>query len=287
MNAPSNDFSPQLFASSGRLLDRFTRRYFRFALRGTERMPDEPCLIVGNHSALGFVDVLTIQAGWYRHFGLRRRANAMMHDFYISLPLVGRFYRNVGALPASRANAHAALDAGHDVLCYPGGDYDSGRPFHAAREVRFNERRGYARLALERGVPIVPLATIGSQHSYTMLPGGVALARTFDLHRRLRTHCLPLPLGPLVALLAVVAALAGWLGWPIAMATLLLGLIPWPVRVTSELLEPIDVCAATAHLDDMDARVELGHRIVHERLSRAVATMAHDLPAPSEAQLTA
>jgi 1-acyl-sn-glycerol-3-phosphate acyltransferase len=142
--------------------------------------------------------------------------------------------------------------------------------------LRFNDRRGYVRLALERGVKVVPLATLGSHHSYTMLPGGEALACALDLHRRLRTHCLPLPLGGLAAILAIVLAAAGVLWWPIAAMVALLGLVPWPVRVTSELLEPIDVVGETAHLADFEERVEHAHELVHGRLQRAVATMDHE-----------
>jgi hypothetical protein len=52
--------------------------------------------------------------------------------------------------------ARAELAAGRDVITFPGGDLDAGRPFHLPRVVRFGNRRGYAKLALEAGVPIVP-----------------------------------------------------------------------------------------------------------------------------------
>jgi 1-acyl-sn-glycerol-3-phosphate acyltransferase len=271
-----DDFDAHLFTKSSRLLDRFTRWYFRFRLRGAERLPVRPVIIAGNHSAHGIVDVLTIQAGYYRAFGLGRRATAMMHDFYIGLPLIGSFYRKLGVRPAARQSARDAIAAGHDLLCYPGGDYDAGRPVHAHREVRFRDRRGYIKLALETGAPIVPLATIGSHFSYVVLPGGEAIARWFRLHKLFRTHCVPLTAGMIVAIATLIATIMGLLWWPITLLVLLLCAVPLPVRVTSELLEPIDVAAASAHIDDERERVEFAHALVHTRLQRAVAAMVHD-----------
>jgi hypothetical protein len=55
-------------------------------------------------------------------------------------------------------------------------------------------------------------------------------------------------------------------------------LVPNPSRVTTDVLEPIDVRALTAHIADHDARIEAAHALVHGALARAVATMSHARP---------
>ena len=93
-------------------------------------------------------------------------------------PGVRDLIRSVGAVEASPEAASAAFARGHDVLVYPGGDIDAYRGLHRPRDVVFGSRRGYARLALEAGIPVVPVATIGSHWSYLVLPGrGSSVAR--------------------------------------------------------------------------------------------------------------
>ena len=53
-------------------------------------------------------------------------------------------------------------DRGALVLVFPGGDYDSYRPTFE-NKIDFAGRTGYVRTAIESGVPIVPIVSIGAQ----------------------------------------------------------------------------------------------------------------------------
>jgi 1-acyl-sn-glycerol-3-phosphate acyltransferase len=259
-------------------MHRATRVWHRFALRGAERIPRGPCLFVGNHSGIGVSDVLCLLGASVARFGVSRRIVGMMHKTFIEAPIVGWFTRSFGAVYASRESAREAIARGEDVACFPGGDIDSSRPFYEHRDVDFGERRGYVRLALETGVPIVPVATIGSHYSYLLLPGGFTVSRLFGLKRRLRVERVPIPLFVVALVLFDALAIAGvvpW--WAVAIATVL-AILPSPVRVTSEVLPPIDVSARTAHIDDIEARVEAAHAMVHGALKDAVQRMRHDAP---------
>jgi 1-acyl-sn-glycerol-3-phosphate acyltransferase len=150
--------------------------------------------------------------------------------------------------PASREDAVVALKAGHDVLVFPGGDLDACRPFYQPRGVHFGPRRGYIRIALQAGVPVVPVATIGSHYTMLMAPGGAWLARILGLKKLLRTERVPLPLH----------------------------LWPPPVRITSEALPAMDVIAAAAGMEDEAARVERAHELVYGAIRDAVANMRPD-----------
>jgi len=281
-------FDPHVYALVGRFLRAFTTSYFRFKLHGLEKLPEGPCLIVGNHSGLGVADVMCMLGAWYDAFGLERRGTGMMAYSFIEAPLVGRLFRAFGAVPASPENARAALRAGHDVLVYPGGELDACRPFYQPRTVVFGPRRGYVRLALDLGVPVVPLATIGSHWTMPMLPGGELVSRLLNTRRWLRNDRFPLPVG-------AVAAVAGTgMGIIPLWATgflFLMGLVPLPARITSRLLPPIDLAAATAGVGNDADRVERAHRLVHGALQRAVQGLRHDeperFPEPSTSRVSA
>ena len=147
-----------------------------------------------------------------------------------------------------------------------------------APTVVFGRRRGYLRIALGAGVPIVPLATIGSHFTWTSLPGGDVVARRLGLKRLARIERLPMPLAAFVLLGMLPGFGLGIFPLPVMAGAALAAALPNPVPVTSEVLRPIDVAAETAHVEDEETRLELGHQIVARTLARAVRGMRHDRP---------
>src|SRR5207302_8154706 len=85
--------------------------------------------------------------------------------------------RRFGTVAASPSNAKEALDSGAALLVYPGGDYDVHRRTWLGNRVDFGGRKGFIRLALEQGVPIVPVVSVGGQETALFLTRGEGLAR--------------------------------------------------------------------------------------------------------------
>jgi 1-acyl-sn-glycerol-3-phosphate acyltransferase len=247
----------------------FSRRWFRFELRGVERIPAGPCLFVANHSGAGYADVICLLGELGGRFGAGRRVVGLSHGFPLALPGYGDFLRSCGAVDASPEAARAAFARGHDALVYPGGDIDAYRGVHRPRDVVFGNRRGYVRLALEMGVPVVPMATIGSHWTYLVPPGLARLGRVLGLKQRFRTEVLPVTVGALGV--GAAALLAPW-ALPFAVAA---AVVPNPARITTEVLPAIDVRAATEGETDADARVERAHELVHGALQAAVRALRH------------
>ena len=275
LNSMDDAFDPKVLTFVSSVLDRLTRAYFRFQLRGTHNLPAGKCVVVGNHSGLGIADIACLLGAWPRAFGPTRRTVGLMADSFIKAPVAGEFFLAVGAVPASRENADYVLEQGHSLLVYPGGELDCCRPLHQPRDVVFGSRRGYIRLALHHKVPVVPLATIGSHWTLPMLPGGFLAARLLGARKLLRNERFPIAITWIIGLCGVGLGLAGLIPWWAAVASFLLGISPLPARVTSELMPPIDVAALTAHVKDEDERIELAHRIVHGALQKAVREMEH------------
>jgi 1-acyl-sn-glycerol-3-phosphate acyltransferase len=265
---------PAAVTRASRVLGPATRALFRYALRGLDRLPPAPCLFVGNHSGAGAMEVLCMLPAWHAHFGESRRVYALANKVSLGYPKIGPWLRSVGALDASYDNGLATLRAGRDLLVFPGGDIDSFRPFYQGRRVVFGSRRGYVRLALEAGVPIVPLATIGAHHTYLMAPGNTWLARKLGLKKRVRLESAPMTLGAYGAALASGAALLSLIDPFFAIAAIAGAAAPLPVRITSEMRNPIDLTRALREVAEAE-RVERGHAIVFGALSEAVGSMQH------------
>ena len=238
-----------------------TRFWHRYRMIGLERLPPSPVLFVCNHSGCGACEVIGMIGAWWRHFGLTRSPRALMHDTFYLIPGIAHLERAVGALRANRENGLAVLEAGRDLVVFPGGDLDACRPLWQARRVIFGNRRGYARLALEAGVPVVPVATRGSHYTYLVTPLTPVVG--WLVHKTGLTRARRFPVT--FALIAVIVSAFACPWWVTALAVVCF-VVPNPVRITTEVLEPIDVVAATAHIADPAARVEAVHALVHGAL---------------------
>ena len=167
-------------------------RYFGLDARGFEHVPRSPVMLVSNHSGgTAIPDVWGLGAAWYRHFGTGRPLHFMAHELILSTEATGRYFEARGVLRASWASARAAIDLGRDVVVMPGGDVDAWRPHRRRYEVEFAGRIGYARLALELGVPIVPVANAGPHDTLWVLADGRRVARALGLHRLVRAEIWP------------------------------------------------------------------------------------------------
>ena len=203
-----------------------TNLYFRPKVRGLEHIPAEgPVLLVGNHSGGTLIaDTFAFAYAFYTHFGAERRFHQLAHDLVYAMPGLGPL-RGYGAVPASHENAERALDAGAALLVYPGGDQETFRPSWASSRIEFGDRSGFVRLALAKGVPIVPVVAIGGQETALFLTKGKGLARALGLDRRLRLDVLPIQLSP-----------------PFGVTVLdLPGRIPLPAQLTMQVLPKIEL----------------------------------------------
>jgi len=213
-------------------------RYFRADVRGLEHVPQTgPVLLVGNHSG-GNVppDTFLLTLAFISRFGVERPFYQLAHDLVMASPLAP-LLRRYGTVPASRANARAALAEGAAVLVYPGGDYETHRPSWASGTVDFDHREGFLTLAHELDVPIVPVVSIGGQETALFLTRGERAAHTLRLDRAFRLKVLPVSLA---------------LPWGIDVGDML-GHLPLPAKMTIRLLEPIDLRGRYGPEPDFDA----------------------------------
>jgi 1-acyl-sn-glycerol-3-phosphate acyltransferase len=146
--------------------------YFRGEVSGLDNIPAEgPALLVGNHSGgLMIADSFVFAGEFYEHFGPERRFHQLAHDIAARFPATG--LSRWGTVAASHDNARQAFDRGAPVLVYPGGDYETFRPSWHSDRIEFGGRKGFVRLALERGVPIVPVVAIGGQETALFVTRG-------------------------------------------------------------------------------------------------------------------
>jgi 1-acyl-sn-glycerol-3-phosphate acyltransferase len=197
-------------------------------------------LVVSNHSG-GMLtpDVFIFSSAFYRELGFDRPVYTLAHYGVFIGPMSG-WLRRLGVIYASRENAARALRSGAVVLVFPGGDYDSYRPTLSQNTIDFNGRTGYVRTAMETGVPIVPVVSIGAQETQLFLTRGHWLAKRLGLTRA-RMDILPVSVG-----------------FPFGLSVIFPPNLPLPAKVVTEVLTPIDVVGEFgehADVKEVDAHV--------------------------------
>ena len=202
--------------------------YFRARVRHLDRIPPTgPVLLVGNHSGGNMTpDTLVFTLAFSSYFGVERRFYQLAHNLVLLAPGLG-LLRKFGTIAASPSNAHEVLSSGAVLLVYPGGDYEVHRPSSERHKVDFAGRQGFLQLALDEGVPLVPIVSIGGQETALFLSRGEWLAHFLRLDRLARLKVLPISLA---------------LPWGINVGDFM-GHLPLPAKITVDVLDAIDVRA--------------------------------------------
>lgn len=168
-------------------------------------------------------DTFVFTMCFYEHFGPKRRFHQLAHDVAARLPGLG--IRPYGTVRASHDNATKAFERDAAVLVYPGGDFETFRPSWHSDRIEFGGRHGFIRLALDAGVPIIPVVAIGGQETGLFLTRGQRIAKFLRFDRLTRIKVLPVSVGPPFGI--------NLLDFPFRM--------PLPAKVTIEVLPPVDL----------------------------------------------
>lgn len=197
--------------------------WFEPEIRGLERIPNGPALIVANHNGGSMSpDAFVLGVAIYRACGIASVPYWLAHDMVVRLPL----FRQIvpfGVVRASRTMASELFRVGRKVLVYPGGEQDTLRTWAERDRIVFAGRTGYVRLALREGVPIIPVVIAGAHEVFVVVGGGQTMARML-LPSKLRVDTFPVTLS---------------LPWGLTPGPPPLYL-PFPVRMIGEVLSPIE-----------------------------------------------
>ena len=236
--------------------------YFRSEVRGLSNIPDEgPILLVGNHSGGTLIaDTFVFAQAFYDHFGPLRRFHQLAHDLVFRLPGARASMSRYGTVPASPENMERALERDAALLVYPGGDHETYRPTWKSDTIDFAGRRGFARLAIEHGCPIVPVVAIGGQETALFLGQGRDLARRLGLDRLLRVKVFPAQVAP-----------------PFGLTIMdLPGRVPLPAKIVVRVLPKIDLKKRLGK----DANPDDAYELVTERMQDALSGLAEERSLP-------
>lgn len=242
-------------------LDRLERpldAWFRPLVKGLDRLPEGPALVVANHNGgVLMPDLWMIASAWRRARGTADLPYALGHDAAMSLPGLGEALTKLGGVRAATDAAETLFRAGKKILVYPGGDLENLRPFRDRDRIVFDQRRGYVRFALRHGVPIAPVVTSGAHSGMIVLSDGRRIAETLGL-RKLRIKVCP----------TVVSIPWGvTIGFPPPY-------VPLPIQTRIEALAPITFSRSGEAAAEDEGYVERCHDEVVRRMQAALSRLS-------------
>ena len=160
------------------------RSWFRVEWEGLEHVPRTGgALLVSNHAGMMPVDGGVIQHGIQAELG--RAVYMLAHHGFFRIPFMGRTLNRIGSVVAHPDNAHRLLaEDGRLVLVFPEGAKGPVKPPSERYRLQRFGRGGFVETAIRAGVPIVPIALMGTEDSTptmsTLTIGGQTMPITWN-----------------------------------------------------------------------------------------------------------
>ncbi len=188
--------------------------WFRVEWEGIDKIPAAGgALLVGNHAGAIPSDAPVIMHGIETELG--RPVYGLADYFFRGLPVVGTLWSRAGGVPARPDNAYRLL---HDqkklALVFPEGEKGPSKPYAQRYRLQRFGRGGFIEIAMRAGVPVVPIAVVGSEETMPLLWQIPQLARA-----------LRVPYFPVTANMVLMG--------PVGLA------VPFPAKFRLRVLDPV------------------------------------------------
>ena len=139
------------------------RSWFRVEWEGLEHIPKEGgALLVSNHAGMMPIDGAVIQCGIEEELG--RKVYSLAHHGFWRFPFAGQLLNQIGGVVGHPENAHRLLrEEGAFVVVFPEGEKGPVKPRSERYRLQRFGRGGFVETAIRAGVPIVPIALMGTE----------------------------------------------------------------------------------------------------------------------------
>ncbi|MEZ5002788.1 MAG: lysophospholipid acyltransferase family protein [Chitinophagales bacterium] len=133
---------------------KYLAKYHDHKIVGIEKVPDHgPCLFALNHS-LATYDIGIFQYKIYKEKGIFPRGFA--DNAFFKIPIIGKIAGKSGAVPGKHHVGEFLLKEKKDmVMVAPGGMRESLRPVTEKYQIKWDNRKGFVRLAIKANTPII------------------------------------------------------------------------------------------------------------------------------------
>ena len=218
------------------------RAYHHHSTIGMDHIPAGGVIIAANHSLASY-DIALLMANIYDY--TNRIPRALIDRLFFKVPGLGSVMEALGSREGNRDNAVKMLNDGEMLVIAPGGMREALRPSSEKYRIIWEKRKGFAKLAVETGVPVILAACPGADDLYDVAPSHIT-AWAY------KTFKVPLFFARGVGLSP----------------------IPKPVKLTHYLSEPIMPPVKSEDSAEFSKQVDEFHQRLIERMDRLMADSA-------------
>lgn len=167
--------------------------YFDVHVHGREYVQDKPYMVVSNHTGQIPIDAMLICTAFATDMANPRILRPLVERYMTSLPFIGRWSSESGAVLGDRINCLNLLKRGESILVFP-----EGVP-GIAKETKDHYKlqrftKGFIRMALASRVEILPIAVVGAEEFFPYVFHLKKIARILSLPALpLSLNLFPLP----------------------------------------------------------------------------------------------
>lgn len=174
-----------IYRNLPKLFMEIMRKYFRLQVEGTEHLPKKGAAIIApNHSGVSGFDAMVLMNEIEKSCG--RLPRLLAHEFWFLTKTTSIPAKKLGFIEASMKNGLQELKKNKMIVIFPEGEYGNFKPSSKAYQLQ-EFKRGFVRMAIKSGAPIIPTMIIGAEEAHINLS-------QFKLTPFLHGLVLPLPL---------------------------------------------------------------------------------------------
>jgi 1-acyl-sn-glycerol-3-phosphate acyltransferase len=143
----------------------FYCNYFKVRIFGKEKVQNRPYMIVANHSGQIPIDAMLISMAFVLDIDPPRILRPMIDRFVTSLPFIGEWFAQTGAVLGDRQNCLKLMKRDESILVFPEGIKGVAKNTSQFYELQ-KFTRGFYRMALASGFEILPIAVVGCEECF-------------------------------------------------------------------------------------------------------------------------
>jgi 1-acyl-sn-glycerol-3-phosphate acyltransferase len=169
------------------------RNYFKVRVFGQENVENIPYMVVSNHTGQLPIDGMLITIAFVFDIAPARVLRGMIERFMASLPFLADLTAQTGSILGDRSNCNYLIENGESILVFPEGVRGISKntsEFYQLQSFSY----GFYRIAINKNVPVLPIAVIGAEEMFPFVYQAKAVAKFLKLPSLpLSANAIPLP----------------------------------------------------------------------------------------------
>ncbi|MBX7232197.1 MAG: acyltransferase family protein [Bdellovibrionales bacterium] len=162
-----NAIEKTLFGAAPKLFLEFMAQYFRLEIYGTENIPLRgPIVFTPNHSGFAGLDAMILSHQILKFSG--RQPRVLTHRLWFATQTTAFPAKKLGFIKATKENGIKILSKNQSLIVFPEGEEGNFKSTLKAYDLQ-EFKRGFVRMALAVGAPIVPTIIIGAEETHINL----------------------------------------------------------------------------------------------------------------------